>query len=122
MKIANVLEIHSRFADSVFRLEGANFAVIMPGTDDQGGLFESERLRVVINQTEYIDESLLKNTAFSGRIKKQESMITASLGVATYPCERPLRNETELIGLAKKALSQAKTTGKNKTVSAADLL
>jgi len=121
MKIANVLQIHSRFSDTVCRLDGADFAVIMPITDTQGGMFEAERLRVVVNQTEYIDASLLKNEQLSGRLKKQELIMTASFGVATYPAKQPLNNESELIALAKKALSQAKASGRNKTISEADL-
>jgi len=121
MKIANVLQIHSRFSDTVCRLDGADFAVIMPITDTQGGMFEAERLRVVVNQTEYIDASLLKNEQLSGRLKKQELIITASFGVATYPAGQPMNNESELIALAKKALSQAKASGRNKTISEADL-
>jgi len=121
MKIANVLQIHSRFSDTVCRLEGADFAVIMPVTDTQGGVFEAERLRVVVNQTEYIDSSMLNNEQLSGRLRKQSFNITASFGVATYPCELPMKNEAEFFSLAKKALSQAKASGRNKTISAADL-
>jgi hypothetical protein len=51
-----------------------------------------------------------------------EKTITASVGVATFPFEEPLKNELEFFAWAKKAVDRAKTTGKNKTVSATDLL
>jgi diguanylate cyclase (GGDEF)-like protein len=122
MKIANVLLINSRPADVVGRLDGADFAVIMPQTDAQGGVFEAERLRVAINQTEYIDDSLLDRKGEGSRRKKEDKTITASFGVASYPFEEPVKNEIEFFGWVRKALDRAKAKGKNKTVSATELL
>jgi predicted DNA-binding protein len=42
--------------------------------------------------------------------------------VATFPFSEPVKNEMEFFALAKRALDRAKTTGKNKTISASDLL
>lgn len=122
MQIANVLLVNSRVADIVGRMDGANFAVIMPHTDAQSGVFEAERLRIAINQTDYIDQTLMAEK--ENRLRKQKSKIilTASLGVASYPADDPIKNENELINRAKKALDRAKTTGKNKTVSIVELL
>ena len=122
MKIANVLLINSRVADVVGRLEGVNFAVILPGIDMQSGIFEAERLRIAINQTEYVDNTKIEQKAIGRRRKTIEITITASIGLATYPFDRPIKNEIDFFALAKKALDRAKTTGKNKTISAADLL
>lgn len=121
MQIANVLLVNSRIADIVGRMDGADFAVIMPQTDAQGGVFEAERLRIAINQTDYIDQSLLAGEEFGSRKQKSKIILTASLGVASYPADEPLKNEIELNARAKKALDRAKTTGKNKTVSTAEL-
>ena len=120
-KIANVLLINSRVADVVGRLEGANFSVILPGIDMQSGIFEAERLRIAINQTEYVDDTKIEQKVLGGRRKKIEIDITTSIGLATYPSAEPVKNEMEFFALAKKALDRAKTTGKNKTVSASDL-
>ena len=121
-KIANVLLMNSRVADVVGRLEGANFAVILPGIDMQSGIFEAERLRIAINQTEYIDNTKIELKVIGRRQKKIEITITASIGLATFPYDEPVKNEMEFLALAKKALDRAKTTGKNKTISASDLL
>lgn len=121
-KIANVLLTNSRVADVVGRMEGANFAVILPGIDMQSGVFEAERLRVAINQTEYVDDSKIARKGAGSRRKKMEKTITASMGVATFPFSEPVKNEMEFFALAKRALDRAKTTGKNKTISASDLL
>jgi diguanylate cyclase (GGDEF)-like protein len=122
MKIANVLLTHSRVADVVGRLEGANFAIILPGIDEQSGIFDAEKFRIAINQTEYLEDSKIERKSAGSRRKKIEKTITASVGVATFPFDRPVKNEMEFFALAKKALDRAKTTGKNKTISATDLL
>jgi len=121
-KIANVLLMNSRVADVVGRLEGANFAVILPGIDMQSGIFEAERLRIAINQTEYVDNTKIERKVLGRRQKIIEISITASIGLATFPYDEPIKNEMEFLALAKKALDRAKTTGKNKTISASDLL
>jgi len=122
MKIANALLTHSRVADVVGRLESTNFAIILPGLDKQSGIFDAEKFRVAINQTEYLDNWQIERKSAGSRRKKMEKTITASVGVATFPFEEPLKNELEFFALAKKAVDRAKTTGKNKTVSATDLL
>jgi len=122
MKIANVLLTHSRVADVVGRLEGANFAIILPGIDKQSGIFDAEKFRIAINQTEYLENSKIERKSAGSRRKKLEKTITASVGVATFPFEKPVKNEKAFFTLAKKALDRAKTTGKNKTISATDLL
>jgi diguanylate cyclase (GGDEF)-like protein len=122
MKIANVLQLHTRFSDTVCKLDGADFSIIMPRTDMQNGLFEGERLRVAINQTEYIDDSLLEKNDKLKRGKRDKTEITASLGVASFPFEGTSKNETDLLNWAQKALSRAKTSGKNKTIAASEVL
>jgi GGDEF domain-containing protein len=87
----------------------------------QSGIFEAERLRIVINQTEYVDNTKIEQKAIGRRRKTIEITITASIGLATYPFDRPIKNEIDFFALAKKALDRAKTTGKNKTISASDL-
>jgi two-component system cell cycle response regulator len=122
MKIANVLQIHSRFSDTVCRLDGAEFAVILPRTDAQGGIFESERLRTAINQSEYIDDSLSDKSEIMRYREKEDVSLTASCGVASFPAPRKVKNEIEFLALARQALSRAKTSGKNKTASANEIL
>jgi len=122
MKIANVLQLHTRFSDTVCKLDGADFSVILPRTDFQSGVFEAERLRVAISQTEYIDNSWLEKSDKLKRSKRHETDITASLGVASFPFEGSTHNENDLIEWAQKALNRAKTTGKDKTISAMELL
>ncbi len=113
MKMANIILNNTRVSDIVARLDGAYFAVILPQTDVQGGFFEAERLRVSLNQSNYVDEFLVRNRHRRNEIKE----VTASIGVTTHHGETPLNNEKELFDLAKKALDRAKASGKNKTFS-----
>jgi diguanylate cyclase (GGDEF)-like protein len=121
IKIANVLQLHSRYSDTVCKLVGANFAVVLPRTDIQNGIFEAERLRVAIQQTEYIDNSLLEKSDKLKNVKHNETEITACMGVGSFPFDESVKNENDLVELTRKALNRAKTVGKNKTVSAKDV-
>ena len=121
MKIANTLLLCSRPADIAARLDGAAFAVILPGMDVQGGIFDAERFRIAIQQTEYIEKSILNvKDSISGK-KFPKIELTASIGVASIPCTVSLTNEEDFFDLAMRALGQAKSKGKNRTVSAAEL-
>jgi diguanylate cyclase (GGDEF)-like protein len=113
MKMANIILNNTRVSDIVARLDGAYFAVILPQTNVQGGFFEAERLRVSLNQNNYVDEFLIGKRRRRNEIKH----VTASLGVATHPDESDISSEKELFDRAKKALDRAKAGGKNKTFS-----
>ena len=121
VKIANDILTNSRSADIVGRLEGAKFAVILPGVDMQSGIFEAERLRIAINQKEYVDDSKISRKGVRRKRKTMGKPITVSLGLATFPFMESVRNESEFFALAKRALDRAKTTGRNKTIAAWDL-
>jgi diguanylate cyclase (GGDEF)-like protein len=121
MKVANTLLLSSKMADTVGRMDGAAFAVILPDTDIQGGVFDAERFRIAIQQTEYIDKSVLNvKDSLSGK-KFPKIDLTASAGVVTIPSSVSPTNEQDFFELAMKALGQAKAKGKNRTVSAAEL-
>jgi diguanylate cyclase (GGDEF)-like protein len=122
LKIANTILSNTRITDVVARLEGANFAIILPQTDAQGGYFEAERLRVALNQMDY-RENFLRELFDDIDWRKIESRsITISAGVGTYLGEKEIRNEKDLYALTKKALDRAKTGGKNKTVTFAPVV
>lgn len=117
LRIANTILSNTRISDVVARLEGANFAIILPHTDAQGGFFEAERLRIALFQIDY-NEKFLREIIDSKQWRKIEKKpITVSAGVGTYPTEEEIRTEKDLFSIAKKALDRAKTGGKNKTVS-----
>jgi diguanylate cyclase (GGDEF)-like protein len=116
MKIANVILMNTRITDIVARIEGDEYAVILPQTGSQGGFFEAERIRVALGQPDHIRDILMELDNLKIRRKKEYKIITVSVGVATFPTEWPINSEKELLEYAEKALHQAKASGKNKTI------
>jgi diguanylate cyclase (GGDEF)-like protein len=96
-----------RGSDFVARYGGEEFAVILPETDSKGASVLAERLRKDIEK--------MRIATDGNKIK-----VTISVGVATYVPGSPLRDKSEIIGAADKALYLSKRTGKNK-ISAMEL-
>lgn len=99
--IAGLLERGFRRSDVVGRLGGEEFAVLLPDTALEHAHALAERLRAAIATTPVI-------------FQEEELLVTASLGVAVgeYRLE-------SLLPRADAAMYQAKTQGRNRTVSAA---
>jgi diguanylate cyclase (GGDEF)-like protein len=115
LKMANIILINTRLSDIAARFEGANFLVILPQTDAQGGYFEAERLRVALGQTNYLDDFLLDLKNNKQRKRSDLDNLTVSIGIATYPAENEIGTEKDLMKFARQALDKAKLAGKNKT-------
>jgi diguanylate cyclase (GGDEF)-like protein len=117
MKISNVILTNTRISDVVARIDGENFAVILPQTDEQGGYFEAERIRVSLNRTSHIDDSLINLQNLKRRRKNEHKNLTVSVGVATYRGQTEIKTEKDLMNMATQALDAAKRSGKNKTIA-----
>lgn len=89
-----------------YRFGGEEFAVLAPGLDEEAALALAEKIRSSIMEAPL---------AYRGRIL---GSVTASLGVAT--ASRSYSGAALLI-LADKALLEAKSTGRNRTVSSLEL-
>jgi diguanylate cyclase (GGDEF)-like protein len=103
--IAKILaSIPIRPTDKVSRYGGEEFTVILPGTDLQGGLHVSERLRqaVITAQIEHKSSEIA-------------SHVTLSIGIATYTGQ--LCSPDNLFEAADEALYRAKGNGRNRTES-----
>jgi len=116
LKMANIILTHTRLSDIVARFEGANFLIILPETDAQGGYFEAERLRIALGQTNYMEDFLLEIQTF-GKARKRVELddLTVSIGISTYPAENEIATEKDLMRIARAALDRAKLAGRNKT-------
>ncbi|MEO5666673.1 MAG: diguanylate cyclase [Bdellovibrionota bacterium] len=97
-KVAQGLEQGKRGADTVARYGGEEFAIILP---------EVTRPKAIEIATRHL-QSIIQNTG-----------ISLSLGVATYPDDAA--STTELVDTADRALLKAKNTGKGRVLSALDL-
>jgi diguanylate cyclase (GGDEF)-like protein len=117
MKVANIILTNTKLTHFVARFDEEMYAVILPQSDLQSGHFEAEHLRVAINQTELLDDEMLTLLKVNRRQRNEYKYLTVSAGVATYPTPCCCKTEKQFFSLAKQALEQAKSEGKNKTVS-----
>ncbi|MFL6284134.1 MAG: diguanylate cyclase [Pyrinomonadaceae bacterium] len=101
--LASELREEVRGVDTAARYGGEEFAIILPQAGPEGALAVAERLRTRIERTEV----------------PGVGVITASLGIATFPLHASSRDL--LVTAADRALYQAKRTGRNRVCSPADL-
>ena len=104
-EVARVLEATSREIDHPARYGGEELAIVLPGTDLEGAFLVAERVRQQV--------AALRIPLMNG---SGSMTITTSCGVAALP-ESAL-DAHALVTAASEALSEAKQTGKNKTVRA----
>jgi diguanylate cyclase (GGDEF)-like protein len=101
--LASELREEVRGVDTAARYGGEEFAIILPQAGPEGAFAVAERLRTRIERTEV----------------PGVGVITASLGIATFPLHASSRDL--LVTAADRALYQAKRTGRNRVCSPADL-
>ncbi len=104
MKIAALLKGAAREMDVVTRYGGEEFCVLLPGTPAREARLAAERVRQALEMATFAGEELLP----LGRL-------TTSIGLASYPQDGD--SPTTLIHAADLALYQAKSQGRNRTVS-----
>ncbi|MBU1229763.1 MAG: diguanylate cyclase [Proteobacteria bacterium] len=93
--VAGILRDTARNFDHVVRYGGEEFALILPHTDLEQALAAAERLRHAMQLRPV-------------QVQDQSVILTASLGVATFP--EDAINARELVGRADEALYEAKRT------------
>jgi diguanylate cyclase (GGDEF)-like protein len=101
-EIIRRIEPTLRKCDFLARYGGEEFAVILPGTSLEGACNTAEKIRETVEKTRFIYQS-------------QEIPLTVSVGVAQMePSDRDVES---IVTRVDKALYQAKSTGRNRTVS-----
>lgn len=98
-QLAGVLSEAKREIDVAARVDGEEFALILPQTDEQGGLLAAERLRLAVQET----------------FAQDEVPITISFGVACFP--NHAHTSASLLRAADEALQVAKRSGGNRAAS-----
>jgi len=102
-RLAYLLRHSSRNCDYVARYGGEEFAIIVPEVAADAALRMGERIRSIIESSEFEGEDIMPG----GRL-------TISIGVATFPSHA--QSQDDLLTHADRALYQAKTAGKNAVV------
>ena len=103
-KTAEIIKAELRGMDIVARFGGEEFCVLLPGVSKQQAQLVAERIREGVEQER-----------FTGKEGLTDGGLTASLGIAAFP-----EDGTTLISLLQasdKALYQAKTSGRNRSVA-----
>ena len=99
VRIARLMQSHSRKSDFVARYGGEEFIILMPNTGSEGAMQHAERVREAIESARW-----------------PHNRVTASFGVATWQSENPnnIRNGDGLFACADEALYQSKNSGRNR--------
>jgi diguanylate cyclase (GGDEF)-like protein len=100
-KVAALFTEALREIDVAGRWGGEEFALILPGTDLEGGLQLAERLRAALATRPL-------------RVDQAEIRVTASFGVASFPEHV---SERAIVAAADAALYEAKRSGRNRVVA-----
>jgi diguanylate cyclase (GGDEF)-like protein len=108
-EVADILKSTCRTADTVARIGGEEFVVILPETGIDGALRTAEKIRSEIERTPIVIDG------------DTEIRVTASLGVASLPRGgiQGIEDEFEITKIADQALYRAKENGRNRVETAA---
>lgn len=102
-EIAVILKARLRQIDTVSRFGGEEFSVLLPETDEAGGLAVAKHIRLSV-----------KNHSFVGKEKKRDVRMTMSIGCSIFPVDG--KEKEELIHRADLALYHAKESGRDQVV------
>jgi diguanylate cyclase (GGDEF)-like protein len=106
--VAKILKDNIRQTDTAFRIGGEELCVLLPESGHEEGLSVAEKLREVIEFTEFPTDQ-----NFTIRF-------TASFGVASLTAD--MTKPDQLVKAADEAVYKAKKTGRNKVISARDMV
>jgi len=102
-EIAIILKARLRQIDTVSRFGGEEFSVLLPETDEVGGLAVAKHISLSV-----------KNHSFVGKEKKRDVRMTLSIGCSVFPYDG--KEKEELIHRADLALYHAKESGRDQVV------
>ena len=111
-EVSRIIKESVRKVDLISRYGGEEFAIVLPETDLVGGVDAAERIR-----------SAVAGERFS--VYDEETRVTVSIGVASFPENMPLSGGEfysdlafDLLHKADQALYKAKQAGRNRVVAA----
>ncbi len=101
-RISNILKKSLRHVDTVGRLGGEEFMVILPHTNQEKALAIAERIRKMIEKDCF-------------ELAGKRVTVTVSIGLVNYPADQ-LRTREDLFNAADEALYAAKHAGRNRVL------
>ncbi len=118
MKMANFLLTKTRKADILARSGEGLFYVLMPHTDAEGAYIEAERIRVVLSNTDYLDQEILE-TLHPGKrkISELQNLIVKVGVIATTPEQLPNESVDSLMQRLNRCLDLAKEKNYSVTIA-----
>jgi diguanylate cyclase (GGDEF)-like protein len=99
----NIVKFLKSFGPVISRFGGEEFCIILPAMDKKNAYAIAEQLRAKIEKTKII-------------LRRQETNITVSIGVATCPLDAS--EADELIFKSDRAMYEAKQKGRNRVINA----
>ena len=103
IELGHVIQANTRRSDYCFRYGGDEFVIMLSGSDQDGATVAAERLRKIIEETDFLVDGNQYN-------------ITMSIGIATYPDHA--ESHKEIIQMADKAMYCGKNKSRNIIVMA----
>lgn len=100
---SDIIESLKSFNPIISRFGGEEFCIIIPGTEKPKAYALADDLRKYIEKSKII-------------LRRQETNITVSIGVAAFPLDSG--DEREILLKADKAMYEAKKSGRNKVIGA----
>jgi diguanylate cyclase (GGDEF)-like protein len=98
IELGHILKNNLRRSDYAFRYGGDEFVVVLPGTDSIGAQVAAERLRQMVEKTEFLVEG-------------ENIRLTLSIGLATYPDHA--KTHKDIIKMADEAMYCGKNKSRN---------
>ena len=98
-EIANILKLELRSEDVLARYGGEEFVILLPETKSKEAIIASERIRRIIEKTEF-------------DFGKKKIFMTCSFGISSY--KKSDKSVLDIIKRADKALYKSKAQGRNR--------
>ena len=112
-EVAERLKMHTRFSDTIARLAGDEFTVILPELNSiQDSAEISQRILSEVSNPLDLSQKIIEELSRPFNINNNTIMVSSSIGIAVFPENGNIAHE--LLNSADTAMYAAKKAGKNR--------